>query len=109
MNLNFPMDSLDISPEEQATTEKMNWTLSKLKMKVQESIWNWKENPENWKKNIWTTNQIEVYYPDYKKRFYNSITSKLLSFKTGKRFGHFPWRDYTNGFVHEKMLSVISH
>ena len=43
------MDSLGIIPKAQATTEKINWTSSKLKMKVQESIWNWKENPENGK------------------------------------------------------------
>ena len=70
--MSFPMDSLGITPKAQATTEKISWTSSKLKMKVQESIWNWKENPEKGKTYLKITNLIKVYYPEYKKRFYNS-------------------------------------
>lgn len=98
--------SLDISPKEQATTEKNKQNFIKIKNDSIRKYMKLKRKP---RKNIWLTNLIQVYYPDYKKRFYNSVTSKLLSFKTGKRFGHLPWRDYTNGLIHEKMLSVISH
>lgn len=76
--------SLDISPKNNNNNKKQNFI--KIKNESIRKYMKLKRKP----KNIWLTNLIQVYYPDYKKRFYNSVTSKLLSFKTGKRFGHFP-------------------